>query len=274
MKKWDLSGKTAVTANVADFASVQASVDQAIAHFGSLDIYIGNAGAIDPIGLLAEADPDAWGANIDTNLKGVMYGMRAAMTPMLAQGAGTIITTSSGAAHGPVEGWSAYCSGKAGAYMLTRVADHENRDKGLRIMGLSPGTVATQMQRDIKASGINPVSQLEWTDHIPPEWPAQALVWMCTADADDHTGVGKVFSAGADLDAARAGLATSPLWEELSGAIARSPAMTVAALNGTLAGGACGMALACDIRIAADHAKFFYPVSKRCSSLLVTPFAR
>lgn len=178
----------AVTANVADFASVQASVDQAIAHFGSLDIYIGNAGAIDPIGLLAEADPDAWGANIDTNLKGVMYGMRAAMTPMLAQGAGTIITTSSGAAHGPVEGWSAYCSGKAGAYMLTRVADHENRDKGLRIMGLSPGTVATQMQRDIKASGINPVSQLEWTDHIPPEWPAQALVWMCTADADDHLG--------------------------------------------------------------------------------------
>jgi len=76
------------------------------------------------------------------------------------------------------------------------------------------------------------------------------------------TGTGKVFSAGADLDAARAGLATSPLWEDVSGAIAQSPAMTVAALNGTLAGGAFGMALACDIRIAADHAKFFYPVMK------------
>ena len=72
--------------------------------------------------------------------------------------------------------------------MLTRVADHENREKGLRIMGLSPGTVATQMQRDIKASGINPVSKLDWSDHIPPEWPAQALIWMCTADADDHLG--------------------------------------------------------------------------------------
>jgi len=178
----------AVTADVADFASVQAAVDRAISHFGSLDIFIGNAGAIDPIGPLAEADPDTWGANIDTNLKGVMYGMRAAMTPMLAQGHGTIVTTSSGAAHGPVEGWSAYCSGKAGAYMLTRVADHENRDKGLRIMGLSPGTVATQMQRDIKASGINPVSKLDWSDHIPPEWPAQALVWMSTPEADDHLG--------------------------------------------------------------------------------------
>jgi len=76
------------------------------------------------------------------------------------------------------------------------------------------------------------------------------------------TGNGKVFSAGADLDAARAGLAISPLWEDVSNAIAHSSALTVSALNGTLAGGAFGMALACDIRIAADHAKFFYPVMK------------
>lgn len=71
---------------------------------------------------------------------------------------------------------------------MTRCADHEARDKGLRILGLSPGTVATDMQRDIKASGINPVSQLEWSDHIPPEWPAQTLVWMCSSEADDHLG--------------------------------------------------------------------------------------
>ncbi|KXF88826.1 enoyl-CoA hydratase/isomerase family protein [Phaeobacter inhibens] len=76
------------------------------------------------------------------------------------------------------------------------------------------------------------------------------------------TGVGRVFSAGADLDAARAGLATSPLWEQLSGAIADLPCLTVAALNGTLAGGANGMALACDLRIAVPTAKFFYPVMK------------
>lgn len=76
------------------------------------------------------------------------------------------------------------------------------------------------------------------------------------------TGTGRVFSAGADLDAVRNGLATSPLWEKVSGAIAASPAMTVASLNGTLAGGAFGMALACDVRIAADHAQFFYPVMK------------
>ncbi len=76
------------------------------------------------------------------------------------------------------------------------------------------------------------------------------------------TGTGKVFSAGADLDEAQAGLATDPVWERLSGAIAALPCLTIAALNGTLAGGAFGMALACDLRVAVPGAKFFYPVMK------------
>jgi len=76
------------------------------------------------------------------------------------------------------------------------------------------------------------------------------------------TGVGKVFSAGADLDAAKAGLAVSPLWERLSGAIARLDALTICALNGTVAGGAMGMFLACDLRISVPGAKVFYPVMK------------
>ena len=76
------------------------------------------------------------------------------------------------------------------------------------------------------------------------------------------TGNGKVFSAGADLEAAKAGLAVSDVWERLSGAIAALPCLTIGALNGTLAGGAMGMALACDIRIAVPNAKFFYPVMK------------
>jgi enoyl-CoA hydratase len=76
------------------------------------------------------------------------------------------------------------------------------------------------------------------------------------------TGKGKVFSAGADLDEARAGLATDPVWERLSGAMAALPALTIAALNGTLAGGAFGMALACDLRVSVPGAKFFYPVMK------------
>ena len=76
------------------------------------------------------------------------------------------------------------------------------------------------------------------------------------------TGKGNVFSAGADLDEARAGLAVDDVWERLSNAVSAAPCLTIAALNGTLAGGAFGMALACDIRIAVPEAKFFYPVMK------------
>ncbi|MEO5621728.1 MAG: enoyl-CoA hydratase/isomerase family protein [Cypionkella sp.] len=76
------------------------------------------------------------------------------------------------------------------------------------------------------------------------------------------TGVGKVFSAGADLEEMQAGLGVDPLWEQVSGAIASLPCLTIAALNGTLAGGAMGMALACDIRLAVPSAKFFYPVMR------------
>ncbi|CUH99123.1 enoyl-CoA hydratase/isomerase family protein [Leisingera aquaemixtae] len=76
------------------------------------------------------------------------------------------------------------------------------------------------------------------------------------------TGTGKVFSAGADLDEARAGLATSPVWERLSNAMAAVPCLKVAVLNGTLAGGANGMVLACDVRLAVPSAKVFYPVMK------------
>ena len=76
------------------------------------------------------------------------------------------------------------------------------------------------------------------------------------------TGEGKVFSAGADLDGMKQGLGRSPAWEAASAAIATFPGLSIAALNGTLAGGAMGMALACDIRIAVPSANFFYPVMR------------
>ncbi len=186
----DIGSKAiAISADVSRHEEIEGAVSKTAQEFGGLDILVGNAGVIDPIGHLAEADIDDWGRCIDINLKGVMYGMRAVLPGMIAQGHGTILTVSSGAAHNPLEGWSAYCASKAAAYMLTRTADLENRDKGLRIMGLSPGTVATQMQRDIKASGINPVSTMDWSDHVPPEWPAQTLVWMSTPEADAYMGM-------------------------------------------------------------------------------------
>jgi len=178
----------AIPCDVSRYWEVEAAVAACLKAFGRLDVLIGNAGVIAPIGDLDTADPQEWGKTIDINLKGVFHGMRAAMPVMKGAGGGTIVTVSSGAAHAPLEGWSAYCASKAGAAMLTRSADLEGRAHGLRVMGLSPGTVATGMQREIKESGINPVSQLDWEEHIPPEWPARALMWMCGADADEFVG--------------------------------------------------------------------------------------
>jgi NAD(P)-dependent dehydrogenase (short-subunit alcohol dehydrogenase family) len=178
----------ALPCDVGDAAAVQQAVDRAVAWGGRLDVLINNAGVIDPIARLADADPAAFARAVQINLNGVFFGMRAAIPVMRAQGSGTIITVSSGAAHNPLEGWGAYCSAKAGAAMLTRVAHLEEAGAGLRIMGLSPGTVATEMQVRIKASGINPVSQLDPAVHIPADWPARALLWMCGPQADDWLG--------------------------------------------------------------------------------------
>ncbi|MGI3212653.1 SDR family oxidoreductase [Roseovarius tibetensis] len=189
----DLAGEigrsaVAIPCDVSRYWEMEAAVAACHTAFGQLDVLINNAGVIEPIAPLSEVEPDIWGHAIDINLKGVFNGMRAALPGMIARGSGTILTVSSGAAHNALEGWSAYCSSKAGAAMLTRCADHEARPAGIRVMGLSPGTVATDMQREIKQSGVNPVSALDWSDHIPPDWPAKTLVWMCGTDADEYIG--------------------------------------------------------------------------------------
>ena len=178
----------AMRCDVADWTSVEQAVATVVQRFGRLDVLVNNAGTIDPIARLSDADPTAWGQAIDVNLKGVFHGMRAAIPVMRAQGGGTIINVSSGAARNALEGWSSYCAGKAGALMLTQAAHLEEGPHGIRVLGLSPGTVATEMQVKIKASGINPVSQLDPAVHIPADWPARALVWMCGPEADPWLG--------------------------------------------------------------------------------------
>ncbi len=178
----------ALACDVSDFTQVEQAVAGCVDRFGGVDVLIGNAGVIDPISHLAQANPVSWGQAIDINLKGVFHGMRAVLPEMRAAGGGTVLTVSSGAASNPVEAWSHYCASKAGAKMLTECLHLEEAHNGIRALGLSPGTVATDMQRAIKTSGINPVSQLDWDDHIPADWPARALLWMCSADADEFLG--------------------------------------------------------------------------------------
>ena len=174
--------------DVSDYAACQALVAVTVGRYGRLDVLVNNAGVIEPIASVAESDPAAWARNIQINLTGAYYAIRAALPGMIAAGGGTIVNLSSGAAIRPLEGWSAYCSGKAGVHMLTRAVALENADQGIRIFGFQPGTTDTDMQVAIRASGVNPVSQIPRENLYPVSQPATAIVYLCTPAADDLNG--------------------------------------------------------------------------------------
>lgn len=178
----------ALSCDVTDYQQVRAVVQRAVEHFGRLDVLVNNAGTIDPIAHLADSDPEGWSSVVDINLKGVYYGIRAALPAMVEQSSGVIINISSGAATNALEGWSHYCATKAGVLSLTKCVHKEYADKGIRCIGMSPGTVATDMQHSIKDSGIGAISQMAFSDHIPPEWPARAIAYLCTSDAAEFSG--------------------------------------------------------------------------------------
>ena len=185
----DNGGKAcAVECDVSEYDEVAHAVTECVAQFGKIDILVNNAGLIDPIARLEDSDPNQWNNVVDVNLKGVYHGIRAAIPLMKNQGGGVIVNISSGAATGALEGWSHYCATKAGVLSLTKCAHKEVAEHGIRVVGLSPGTVATDMQVSIKSSGINPVSQMSMSEHIPPSWPAKAIAWLCTEDASHLSG--------------------------------------------------------------------------------------
>lgn len=178
----------AVPCDVAVWDQAAQAVATTTAAFGRVDILVNNAGLIDPIARIEDADPTAWGQVVDVNIKGAFHMMRAVVPGMVQAGSGVIINISSGAATSALEGWSHYCATKAALLSLTRTAHKELSGKGVRVIGLSPGTVATDMQRVIQSSGINPVSKLSWDAHIPPEWVAQTIAWMAGPDAGQYDG--------------------------------------------------------------------------------------
>lgn len=199
------SRAVAVSGDVADYQSMSKAVETAKQTFGALDVLVNNAGVIEPIARLEDSDPHSWSKASDINLKGVYYGMHAAY-PELLKTSGVIVNVSSGAASSALEGWSHYCAGKAGALALTRCAHLEWASKGIRVVGLSPGTVATEMQVSIKASGINPVSEIDWSDHISAESVAKAIAWLTQESASAHDGTD--FSLRSDEGRMAAGLSS------------------------------------------------------------------
>ena len=115
------------------------------------------------------------------------------------------------------------------------------------------GLWTVTLNRPDKANSLTYAMLTELADIAEGATEARALVL---------TGRGKAFSAGMDLEAAKSGLPTDPVWERLSAALSALPCLTIAALNGTVAGGAMGMVLACELRIAVPGTRMFYPVMK------------
>lgn len=179
----------AMACDVAGYAAVEAVAATTRSALGGLDILVNNAGVIEPIAEIAASDPAQWANNITINLVGAYNAVRAVLPGMLSAGSGTIVNVSSGAAFRPLEGWSAYCSGKAGLAMFTRAIALETASKGIRVYGFSPGTIDTEMQVKIRASGMNVISKIPRGDLSPVEHAVRGLVYLCATDAEDLIGL-------------------------------------------------------------------------------------
>jgi 3-oxoacyl-[acyl-carrier protein] reductase len=167
---------------------VQTLVERTRDRHGRIDALVNNAGVIEPIARIADSDPAGWARNVEINLVGAYHTIRAVLPGMIADGGGTIVNVSSGAAIRPLEGWSAYCAGKAGMHMLTRAVALETADQGIRIFGFQPGTTDTDMQVLIRASGINQISRIPRGELTPVAQPAAASGYLCTEAAADLAG--------------------------------------------------------------------------------------
>lgn len=145
--------------DVQDEAAVEAFCAAACDRFGTIDLWINNAGVLEPIAPLRDLSLDAFRKHLDINLMGAFLGTRAFVRAHRARAAAAdsaqdacLINISSGAAWSGYAGWAAYCAGKAGLDRLTESVQLEEADTGLRAYAVAPGVVDTAMQELIRSS--------------------------------------------------------------------------------------------------------------------------
>lgn len=177
-----------VTADVTAPDAAETAIAAGLARWGKVDGLVNNAGRIDPIDRLADSDPAHWEAAIATNLLAPYRFIRTFLARAPKNAPRRIVNISSGAAHVPLEGWSAYCASKAALAMLTRSTGLEYAQENVFAFGLLPGVIDTGMQATIRASGVNEVSRLPRTALRPAEEPARAAAYLLSGAADDLAG--------------------------------------------------------------------------------------
>ncbi|HVB94773.1 MAG TPA: SDR family NAD(P)-dependent oxidoreductase [Acidimicrobiales bacterium] len=149
------SGADAVcgSVDVTDAAALDGFAGEVVARFGRIDLWVNNAGVLDPTGPLADADPEALRRHVEVNVTGALFGCRTfARHVRTRPGGGVLVNISSGAGTKIYEGWAAYCASKAAVDMMTAVVGAEEHAHGLRGFALAPGVVDTDMQATIRAT--------------------------------------------------------------------------------------------------------------------------
>ena len=176
--------------DVTDYSALERFAAQAEKRLGPIDLWVNNAGLLEPIGMLGEVDPDSVRRHLEVNVLGVFHGMRIYLERLhAAERAGTIVNISSGAAHMPYEGWGVYCAGKAAVDMLSRVAAREEQSHGIRIHALAPSVVETGMQELIRRQDAHDFPSVERFRELhtsgkllDPESPAAAILRLAFGD--------------------------------------------------------------------------------------------
>ena len=173
------AGAETVVTDVTDAAAVQRLIDQAVRLTGGVHVLFNNAGVAGG-GRIEAMAPGAFEQVIAVHLFGALYGLRAALPVMRAQGYGRIINTLSRGAESKAAGWSSYGSAKAAMLTLTRVAAAEAADGGADILvnGMIPGPTLSGM---MKGEGLQAPEAVypgaRWLATLPTDGPTGQVFW-------------------------------------------------------------------------------------------------
>lgn len=148
-----LPAAAAVATDVTDATQVKHLVDTAVAVHGRLDVILNNAGLM-PHSPLERGKIDDWDRMIDVNLKGVLYGIAAALPHMTAQKSGHIINVSSVAGHKVRPGSAVYAATKAAVRMLSEGLRQEVKPYNIRTTIISPGAVRSELPQSVTEADV------------------------------------------------------------------------------------------------------------------------
>jgi NADP-dependent 3-hydroxy acid dehydrogenase YdfG len=176
----DLTGSggkaLAIPTDVTDHDQVQRLVDAAVQTYGRIDVMINNAGLM-PQSPLERRKIDDWNRMIDVNIKGVLYGIAAALPYMQQQKAGHIINVSSVAGHKVRPGGAVYAATKHAVLALSEGLRMEVKPYNIRTTVISPGAVATELTNSITEPDIAENFRKSYEIAIPAESFARAVAF-------------------------------------------------------------------------------------------------